>query len=40
VALFDPEGFRAGPGDTAPVEGGRLELELSPYEVVRVDVGA
>jgi len=35
-ALDDPEAFRAERG-RHPVAGGRLDLELGPYSVVRID---
>ncbi len=37
AALFDPEGFRSAAELAAPA-GGRLELGLAPFEVVRIDL--
>ncbi|HEX7899482.1 MAG TPA: hypothetical protein VF950_17070, partial [Planctomycetota bacterium] len=36
-ATARPEAWRAAPGEAVAVEGGRLELDLGPWEVVRID---
>jgi hypothetical protein len=36
-ACARPEEWRAGPGEVVDVSAGRLELDLEPWEVVRID---
>jgi hypothetical protein len=36
-AAADPQGFFAEPGEARPAPGGRLELELPPCAVARID---
>jgi hypothetical protein len=38
AALFAPEAFRSLDGEALPVIGGRLELDLDPFEVARIDL--
>jgi hypothetical protein len=37
-ALLDPQAFRSSDEEMLPVRGGRLELDLRPFEVVRIDL--
>jgi hypothetical protein len=38
AALLDPEAFRSSKGEALAVNGGRLELDLLPFELARVDL--
>jgi hypothetical protein len=37
-AMADPQDFRAS-AESAPIDGGSLQLTLAPFEVVRIDTG-
>jgi hypothetical protein len=39
VALLDPELFRFRQAEEHKISGGQIELELAPFEIVRMDVG-
>jgi D-apionolactonase len=38
AALLDPEAFRSSKGEALAVSGGRLELDLLPFELARFDL--